>query len=346
AGSDLAKAATVRYDFLDLEQAAVVAEFEDDVEAVKALVSAAKNGQFDHVAQRLRDTRAEAARRAELEAELAAAGIAVIPAPGHGDTARSLSLLDDADGEPITVAGHRDCAGHAGFVGLVHGWIDPTTEAPVVDDETDPDDTGVGDTDERPAQTWGSYLAVRYACTAPTAHGHRDRYGSDRSTRPMRRAEDTTETERESAREARREVVENNKAWASAQKVRRAWLRTFAARKTAPKGSAAFLASALAIDADTVASIAGNTLAADLLGLAAGGFGRSAALKDLTANVSESRALVVALVQVLAAYEARTDRDDWRSHRAHTDRYLTWLAANGYILAEVELRACGGPADR
>jgi ParB family chromosome partitioning protein len=39
--SDLARAATARYDFLDLTQAAVVAEFEDDPKTVKALVAAA-----------------------------------------------------------------------------------------------------------------------------------------------------------------------------------------------------------------------------------------------------------------------------------------------------------------
>src|SRR4051794_26645864 len=57
ADSDLAKAASERYEFLTLDQAAAVAEFDDDSEAVKALVTAAKSGQFDHVAQRLRDER-------------------------------------------------------------------------------------------------------------------------------------------------------------------------------------------------------------------------------------------------------------------------------------------------
>jgi ParB family chromosome partitioning protein len=243
AGSDLAKAATVRYDFLDLGQAATVAEFEADTDAVKALVAAAKNGQFDHVAQRLRDERAEAARRAELERELTAAGVEVIPAPQHGETARPLALLDGADGEPLTTQGHRDCPGHAAFVGLQHGWIDPATGAPIVDDETADDDpdgeddaaADAFDDESGPAQAWGAYLAVRYACNAPTAHGHRDRYGSDRSTRPMRRAEEMNEAEREAAREVRREVVDNNKAWASAQKVRRAWLRTFAAARPRPR---------------------------------------------------------------------------------------------------------------
>lgn len=352
AGSDLAKAATVRYDFLDLAQAATVADFETDVDAVKALVAAAQNGQFDHVAQRLRDERAEAARRAELERELTAAGTPVVPAPRHGDTARPLAHLDGADGEPFTAEGHRDCPGHVAYVATVHGWIDPATGAAILDEE-DPDDEDAADDEDADesdeeagrAQEWGAYLAVRYACTAPTAHGHRDRYGSDRSTRPMRRVADMDDAEREGAREARREVVDNNKAWASAQKVRRAWLLSFAARKTAPKGTVGFVAAALATDAEIVAGIGGNALAADLLGLPAGGYGRNTALQDLTAQASESRALVIALVQVLAAYEDRTDRDDWRHHRAHTARYLGWLAANGYTLAEVEQRACGTTTD-
>jgi ParB family chromosome partitioning protein len=348
AASDLAKAATVRYDFLDLAQAAVIADFEDDTEAVKMLVAAAKNGQFDHVAQRLRDGRAEAVRRAALEAELTAAGVAVIPAPKHGDIARHLNALDGADGEPLTTDAHRDCPGHAAYVGTVHGWIDTATGEPIADDEDSDDgqDDGDGDRSEgededaAPAQTWGSYLAVRYACTAPTAHGHRDRYGSNRSTAPMRRVAEMDETEREAAREERREVVENNKAWTSAQKVRRAWLRTFSARKTAPKGTAVFVATALATDAEIVAGIGGNALAADLLGLPAGGYGRNTTLQDLIAQASESRAQLIALVQVLAAYEDRTDRNDWRHHRPHTAGYLNWLSANGYALSEVEQRAC------
>ena len=66
AGSTLAKAAVGRYDFLDLVQAAVLAEFDatDDSDTVKALVAAAKSepGQFEHIAQRARDAREAKAR--------------------------------------------------------------------------------------------------------------------------------------------------------------------------------------------------------------------------------------------------------------------------------------------
>jgi ParB family chromosome partitioning protein len=61
-GSDLAKAATERYDFLTLEQAAAVAEFDNDRDAVKQLAVAAHQGRgFDHFLQRLREDRADEA---------------------------------------------------------------------------------------------------------------------------------------------------------------------------------------------------------------------------------------------------------------------------------------------
>jgi ParB family transcriptional regulator, chromosome partitioning protein len=49
AESELAAKATERYD-LTLEQAATLADFDDNPEVVKTLVAAAKTGQFDHVA--------------------------------------------------------------------------------------------------------------------------------------------------------------------------------------------------------------------------------------------------------------------------------------------------------
>jgi ParB family chromosome partitioning protein len=49
AASELATKAADRYGFMDLEQLAMVAEL-DDPDTVKALVVAAKDGQFDHAA--------------------------------------------------------------------------------------------------------------------------------------------------------------------------------------------------------------------------------------------------------------------------------------------------------
>lgn len=50
---------------------------------------------------------------------------------------------------------------------------------------------------------------------------------------------------------------------------------------------------------------------------------------------------MIALAQVLAAYEDRTDRSDWRTVRPHVARYLRFIEAQGYALSPVERRACG-----
>ncbi|GAB3683020.1 hypothetical protein GCM10025868_47210 [Angustibacter aerolatus] len=59
------------------------------------------------------------------------------------------------------------------------------------------------------------------------------------------------------------------------------------------------------------------------------------------AAVTDARAQVLTLAQVLAAYEAATDVSSWRQVSDGTRRYLEFIAANGYTLAEVERRACG-----
>jgi hypothetical protein len=49
---------------------------------VKALVAAAKAGQFAHVLERVRQDRDDAAQHAQAEADLTATGVGVIDAPG------------------------------------------------------------------------------------------------------------------------------------------------------------------------------------------------------------------------------------------------------------------------
>jgi ParB family chromosome partitioning protein len=350
-GSELARAATARYDFLDLTQAAVVAEFDTDTEAVKALVVAAREGRFDHVAQRLRDDRRAAAARAAVAEGLRKQGVRVIDRPAHGEPAAELHRLADAEGTRLTAATHESCPGHAAYIGQEHGWLavdaygqpQPPADSDGQDDDADPEEDDE-DGGEAPRREWSSWAAPRWVCTDPATHGHTDTWANHGSSGggggrvPVDQLDDA---QREAARAARRDVIESNKAWGSAQTVRRGWLRGLACRKTAPKGTAAFLATALAVDTDLLADVGGNHLAADLLGVPAGAYGRSAALAEHVAAASDARALLLALVQVLAAYEARTDRNDWRQLRPATGRYLTHLQDLGYTLADVEHRACG-----
>jgi hypothetical protein len=90
---------------------------------VKALVAAAKFGQFEHVLEWVRQDRADAAQRARAEAELAERGVRVITAPAWSDPAKSLGWqVRDADGNELTTEQHTACAGHVacGGPGMGH----------------------------------------------------------------------------------------------------------------------------------------------------------------------------------------------------------------------------------
>lgn len=124
-GSEMAKRSTARWDFLTLDQAAAIAEFDDDPETVKALVAAAQTGQFEHVAQRARDKRDEAAQVAAAVSELTEAGVTVVePMRWDDATAHQLDYLRDADGQPITTESHAQCPGHAAYLTLEEDWIE------------------------------------------------------------------------------------------------------------------------------------------------------------------------------------------------------------------------------
>lgn len=111
-----------------------------------------------------------------------------------------------------------------------------------------------------------------------------------------------------------------------------------------PKGTAGFIATAIALDADVLASAGGNTLTADLLGCDSTPYGRNPALATLITDASDARAQVLALAQVLAGHEDATDRNDWRNVSDRITRYLRFIQAQGYPLSPVERRACGEDA--
>jgi ParB family transcriptional regulator, chromosome partitioning protein len=359
AGSKVARAAAAKYDFLDLTQAAALAEFQDDHDAVVMLAAAASRGQFEHTLQRMRDDREKAQKLAAFETRLRERGITVV-AEDH-ESARSLDDLCTPDRADLDPASHADCPGHAAYVITTSGYVDPETGEPVDDDEED---------DEINARSrWTPYLAPEFVCLDPYANGHVERWATSTTgpgdgdqgdgdqgdgdqeeseeARAEREAkkEAAAEAAREAARAERRDVIDSNKAWTSAETVRRNWLGTFAARKTAPRGTASFLAAAIAADGHIVGSANGHDLACELLSVSKTGYGRSAALGVLITKAAEARAQVLALVQVLAAYEDNTTRDHWRYMTPATQRYLKFLQANGYPISPVELRACGETPD-
>jgi ParB family chromosome partitioning protein len=339
--SELAFKATERYD-LTLAQAAVLAEFEDDTETVTALVAAVKTGQFDHVAQRARNDRAEAEAKAPVIAALTEAGVEVVGQPSWSSPAKVLSELVTKDGQDITAEDHASCDGHAAYLVETHTYVEPDgTELPTNrwgHVEFD-DDISEEEADRRfAAATMVSTWSPIYVCTGWKANGHRDRYdrGSDKP-----KAADKTDAERDADKKARALVIENNKAWKAARQVRSEWVKTFLTRKTPPANIGGFLAVALTRDADLVADVKGNTIAADWFGVASPGYGRSADLIKAAGAASDKRAHVIALGTVLAGYEARATDSAWRENGDHssTGRYLRLLKTLGYVLSDVETYA-------
>jgi ParB family transcriptional regulator, chromosome partitioning protein len=310
AKSELAKAASDRYDFLTLEQAAAVAEFDDDADAVKELIVKAQNGNgFDHCLQRLRNERQYQRMTQPIIDELAAADVVVIDQPRWTDPTRRLEHIGTDDG-PLTPEEHASCAGHVAWI--EEDWVRPDDAED--DDDLDEDDYLL------------TFKAV-YGCSDPVAYGHIEPAVDARTSRNGSRVSD------EEARAVRREVIANNKAWRTAETVRREWLKTFVARKSAPKGALRFILSEVA-EGDRQLREAmerRHRFACELLGIT-----DAKTLSTTLYGGSDARAQMIALALVLCAHEIDLGVHTWRSPTLAADRYLSQIAAWGYELSEIE----------
>lgn len=169
---------------------------------------------------------------------------------------------------------------------------------------------------------------IRYFLKDPKAAGFRKSSGSGATSGPM--------TDDEKAE--RKTLIANNKAWASADVVRREWLAEFLSRKTLPKDAASVIAQGLTIHRRAVGSAAadGNTLAHTLLGIERGGYWDADKLAAVVEH-SPAKAQHVSLAVVLGGIETSTSKNTWRHPEAIYARYFEQLAAWGYGLSDVEL---------
>jgi ParB family chromosome partitioning protein len=141
----------------------------------------------------------------------------------------------------------------------------------------------------------------------------------------------------------RKTLIANNKAWDSAEAVRREWLTAFLARKTLPKDANHFVAGALTAHRTTVAAglSKGNRLAATLLGLDAQDSEWGASPIDPIASAQPARAGHVAIAVVLGAIEDSTGRHTWRNPGRDAVAYFEQIASWGYPLSDVEMIVIG-----
>jgi ParB family chromosome partitioning protein len=298
AASDIAGVVADRYG-LTLDQAVVLAEFDDDGDDVKALTLCAKEdpARFDHLASRLRQDRQRRQQHDDAVAALSDAGVRVLeeePAYGYTDL-RKVLRLDGLchDGKNLTPTNHASCPGHAAYV---------STYRP-----------------ERP----------EYVCTNPQVYGHTSRYGSDPD------GPSSEDRGQDDQRAERRQVIENNKAWRAAEPVRRQFTRDLLARKAAPKGTLRFVVTELLAEPERFGD-GKDELLADLLGTTAPGGWRRSVGPAHAARLAEAR-LPLALLAQLAADRGQTmGVHTWRQVSPASARWLTFLASAGYVLADIE----------
>lgn len=310
---------------LTIPQAAVVAEFEDDPDLVNRLVDAAARGQFDHEVSRVRQVRAIAQATAAKRDELTAQGVDVMDRrPDWDDSGEWVASLRTADDQTVELD-PSEPGEH------VHAWLD--AEFVTVNKETgekvstwlicEDDEADDKPANHTPRSQCEERLTVevRWYCSKPAERGWKT-FGGRTPASAL------TDEQREAERQVRRDVVAANKAWVAAEEVRREWLRTFCSRKTAPKGTAAFVTDTLLkrphLMDHRVTYDAVNWVDA-----------------EAPENMTDAKATMTTLALVLIAHEINTCKEDWRSRNYSTAAYLRLIEGQGYALSPVERRACG-----
>jgi len=311
AASEVATGIGERHD-LSLDQLLVLAEFDTDTEAVKALTVAALKdpGRFDHVVAQLRRERDD---RAAYDAEafkITEAGAPLVELENGWWLPDGAAYLDDLPApngaRSFTPAKHRACPGHAGAV-------------------RESDDG----------------YEVAYLCLDPVGRGHIDqRKGQNGITSSAIGAATPGMTDEQKTE--RKKVIANNKAWETATPVRREYVAELVARRNVPKGTLRYVTEVIMADPAGLAAGDGDRVAS-LIGQEThpGAWDRTAALA-LASDASDARLPLVLLTQVAASVEARFgERWGWRNPTSALVAYLRFLAACGYGLSEVEDEVAG-----
>lgn len=366
---------------LDLEQAAVVAVFDadGDDDAVEDLLNA--GSRFRSVAQELIADRAERKARAEAGTPYAAKGLTVLAdEPDFDSPYVAAEDLVTADGDPITEAVIDGAAEHWAVWLTADEQITVTATGEVIESESiDWATEGAPKAfaaegfhhhkDVTVAQVWvpeyftadpdaaGVKLGPILAAASSEPDEADDQAAAERKAREKKAAQAALAA-KEAETAARRRTVALNKASAAATIVRKEWLSKFLTRKTLPKGAGKWITETLVDEPGLLTENKAPQYLAELLGVtvpadtspSAGypGVADKDARRALAATIdkaSETRAQVILLAQILAAYEARVSgkgNDSWRrTSWGNQDNYLGFLDQHGHVLTVVEQAAAG-----
>lgn len=331
---------------LSMEEAVILAEFEGNEDAVAELREE-DPGQWKHTAARLRAQAKEQAEYAKVTAPYAAQGFTILDRdfyryslavnPQGYQSARNLTT---ADGAAIDVDTHITPNAAQWAVHLVkarvyvHMHSGDVIPANKIDWQSKNDESGQDGKVHRnlvnDEYRWGpvyytnqiAELGLKDTSSATSAGGG--------SADP--------DEDAEARRQERRRKIELNKHGDAAIEVRREWVKNvLLSKRTPPKGAVAFIARQLTTSRDLLHRNKAEATAREMLGHKV----CDSELSELPEG-SEGRATVILLGQVLGALEAITPRDAWSrkpgtySYSTHSKDYLTFLAAHGYQLSEIE----------
>ena len=243
-----------------------------------------------------------------------------------------LDGLVTADGEAIPAADWPNVPGAA--VVVCAEWAYP--------DEADEDSDDARGGGDKPILR---FVPV-WICTDPAAAGLRSAY--DCPSPASGGSADEVSVEDRS--EKRREVIANNKAWRSAETVRREWLAHFVTRKSVPGGAEALICEAVLTGqySLTKAMSDSHRMLRTLLGEPEpdGFLAATQACTRLAADATSAKAATVrVLAAVLAAWEASTSVHPWRNPTAWDARIMTALAGWSYQPSDVGQLLVGTDAD-
>lgn len=369
---------------LDLEQAAIVATFESDGdhEAVSELLDGHRS-HFRYTANRLLADRAERKERAEAAKPYAERGFTILdaePEEGSGYL-RADDLVTESDDAEVTDT-VIDVNPSAWSVWLTQGeQITVTKTGEVIEDEQV--DWATQDDAEAKAKegyhhfhalTFAEVWTGEYFTTDLAAAGVKpgpilaavlaepaenvDPGDADAVAQAREQARLKAEAaQKEAERASRRRTVALNKASEAATVVRKEWLTRFCTRKTLPKGAGKWITDTLVDEPGLLTQHKAPQYLAELLNVSVpavsgptagypGSEDRAAreAIAPVIDKASDTRAQVLLLAQVLAAYEARMSgvgKDSWRRAWGNQDNYLGFLDQHGHVLTPVEQAAAG-----
>lgn len=308
---------------LDLEELALLAEFDQDPGAISQLLDARQRGYgMQYTAERIRRDRAEAAEHERMARGLRTAGYQITDEVPPGGAL--LSQLRH-DGECLTAEAHAGCPGRGAY--FPH---------------------------------WDLLTPVHY-CASPDKHGHvplsqaaamNGTAAGGGDTDGLSLGDSPGPAAEEPPSNARRLVIEGNRAWDAAGQVRRRWLAdVLFTRRSAPREVAAFAARQLLSMPEPLRT--GLAIAPGRASFSEITRQDTTSWLNACDSATTSRLPLLILAPIAVTYEhAMTEglgRATWRTDAAYSScprdeagRYLAFLASLGHQLAPIEQAVANG----